>query len=66
MASETLTQVAERMASDVTFRKSVVADSKKALAGYDLTDEERSSLLSDSPPDIGVDQRVTKGGMRFA
>jgi hypothetical protein len=59
MATKTLIQVADRMASDFRFRKAVIADPKRVLAGFDLTDDEQCSLIGDSSPDVGVDQRTT-------
>jgi hypothetical protein len=61
MASETVARVADRMARDEAFRKAVFSDPTKALAGYDLTEEEKRSLLGRSgAPGIGVDRRETK------
>jgi hypothetical protein len=49
------------MAKDEAFRKAVFSDPTKALAGYDLTEEEKRSLLGQGgAPGIGVDQRETK------
>jgi hypothetical protein len=48
MSREVLRQVAERMATDAVFRRTVVADPLAALAAYDLTDLERLSLLPDT------------------
>ena len=61
MASETLAQVADRMAKDPTFREAVASDPTTALAGYELTDEEKRSLVDKAgAPDLGVDDRTTK------
>jgi hypothetical protein len=61
MASETVAQVADRMAKDPTFREAVAADPTTALAGYELTDEEKRSLTGETvAPDLGVDNRTTK------
>ena len=61
MASETVARVADRMAKDEAFRRAVISDPTKALAGYELTDEEKRSLIGQGgAPDIGVDRRETK------
>jgi hypothetical protein len=61
MATETATRVAERMARDEAFREEIRRDPTGALAGYDLTDEEKGSLIGQSgASDLGVDDRTTK------
>ena len=61
MATETAARVAERMARDEAFREEVRRDPTEALAGYDLTDEEKRSLTDwTDTPDVGVDDRTTK------
>ncbi len=46
MSHETLLEIVERAMNDAAFRKLLFSNPDKALAGYDLTDEERA-LLSD-------------------
>jgi hypothetical protein len=61
MATETATRVVERMARDEAFREEIRRDPTGALAGYDLTDEEKRSLIGQSgASDLGVDDRTTK------
>jgi hypothetical protein len=61
--SETLSKVIERASTDAAFRAQLEANPEGALAGYDLTADERAAVLtSDSgrASDIGVDARVSK------
>lgn len=60
--SEALNQVIERASTDEAFRARLQSDPTGALAGYDLTPDERAAVLSD-PGRIGemeLDARVTK------
>ena len=60
--SEALNQVIERASTDATFRSRLQSDPTGALAGYDLTPDERAAVLS-NPGGIGemeLDARVTK------
>ncbi len=61
--SETLNQVIERASTDAAFRSQLRSNPEAALAGYDLSAEEKAALLSgDSAKlgELGVDARVTK------
>ena len=61
--SEALNQVIERASSDAAFRAKLQSDPTGALAGYDLTPDERAAVLSGDPGRIealGLDARVTK------
>ncbi len=44
MSASVFHQVIGRVTVDETFRKEFFADQKAALAGYDLTDDERKAL----------------------
>jgi hypothetical protein len=61
--SEGLTKVIERASTDATFRSKLQSDPTGALAGYDLTPDERAAVLSGDRGRIealGVDARVSK------
>ncbi len=63
MSKQCLTQVVERATEDTLFRQQLASNPESALAGYDLTDDERMALLSGDPKklqDMGVDTRVSK------
>ena len=65
MARESLVQVVERASIDAAFRVELARDPPRALAGYDLTAEERAALVSGDPgklQGLGVDARMTKQG----
>ena len=61
--SEALNQVIERASTDAAFRAKLQSDPTGALAGYDLTPDERAAVLSGDPGRIGalgLDARVSK------
>jgi hypothetical protein len=61
--SESLNQVIERASVDASFLAQLQGDPTGALAGYDLTPEERAAMLSGDPGRIGalgLDARVSK------
>ena len=61
--SEALNQVLERASTDEAFRTRLQSDPTNALAGYDLTPDERAALSSgdtEAMEALGVDPRVTK------
>ena len=61
--SEALNQVIERASTDEGFRSRLQSDPTGALAGYDLTPEERAALSSADTAAmrmLGVDARITK------
>jgi hypothetical protein len=63
MTHTALVEVLERASVDATFRARIQSDPQDALAGYDLTAEERLAIIrgdSASRPPLGVDSRVTK------
>jgi hypothetical protein len=61
--SEALNKLIERASTDASFRSRLESDPANALAGYDLTPEERSAVLSGDSGRLGalgLDTRVTK------
>ncbi|HLH22548.1 MAG TPA: Os1348 family NHLP clan protein [Chloroflexota bacterium] len=63
MSREALMQAVERASTDAAFRSQLQRDPDAALAGYDLTPEERAALRADDSEQLaalGVDARVTK------
>jgi hypothetical protein len=61
--SDNLRKVIERASQDAAFRAQLQSDPETALAGYELTVEERAALRrGDSAllADLGVDARITK------
>ena len=63
MSVDAMAKVIERASTDAAFRAQLKTNPESALAGYDLTTEERAAVLtSDSgrTSDIGVDARVSK------
>jgi hypothetical protein len=63
MSQDAMAKVIERASTDAAFRAQLKANPESALAGYNLTADERAAVLtSDSgrTSDIGVDARVSK------
>jgi hypothetical protein len=63
MSKGTVNQVIQRAIGDAAFRRQLQSDPKKALAGFDLTADERSAITSGDPGKLtalGVDQRMSK------
>ena len=63
MSQENLAKVIERASTDAAFRSQLQSNPEAALAGYELTAEEKAALMSgDSGKlgELGVDARVTK------
>ena len=61
--SETLRKVVERASTDAAFRAQLGSNPEAALAGYNLTAEEKAALLRGDEhelSELGVDARVTK------
>ena len=59
-----LTRVVERATTDFAFLAELNEKPDQALAGYDLSSEERAALLKGDPSDLhllGVDSRITMG-----
>ena len=62
MSKAGLEQVVSAMANE-TFRRRVKENPESALAGYDLTAEEKAAIKSGDAAklhELGVDERVTK------
>lgn len=73
MSRQTVNQVIQRAISDAAFRRQLQRDPASALAGFDLTADERGAIASGDPSrltSLGVDQRMSKafviGGMAEA
>ena len=63
MSRDAMAKVIERASADAGFRAQLEANPESALAGYNLTADERAAVLtsdSDRTSDIGVDARVSK------
>ena len=63
MSQEALAMLVERASTDATFRSRLQSNPESALAGYDLTRDERAALLSNDSGklrSLGVDARITK------
>jgi len=57
---DALNAVLDRAMADAAFRASLAADPASALAGYDLTDEERSKFTTWSASAERLEQRMSK------
>jgi hypothetical protein len=63
MSVHDLTRIIERASSDFTFLTQLNEDPDRALAGYDLTPDERAAVLQPDPARLealGVDARIAK------
>ena len=65
MSQTTVEQVVGRMLLEPEFRKLVASDMQKALAGFNLTKEEREGFMNIDLKDfdqtvLGLDERVSK------
>jgi hypothetical protein len=63
VTESTLRQIVHRAVKDGSFRAQLQRDPAKALAGFDLTTDERSAISSGDPKRLtalGVDQRMSK------
>ena len=70
MSKTTVNQVIQRAVSDAAFRRQLQREPGNALAGFDLSKDERAAITSGDPArltSLGVDQRMSKafviGGM---
>jgi hypothetical protein len=68
MSQKAVEQIIGRMLLDREFRKLVATDMEQALAGYELTEDERVRFKSLDIDDFnktvtGLDERVSKGAM---
>lgn len=67
MSRDALAQVVERACADAAFRAALQSSPDSALAGYELTAEERAALLhpeSGALHSLGVEPRVSKIDIR--
>jgi len=65
MSQQMLAELVERASTDAAFRSQLTSDPTSALAGYDLTGEERAALLNRDVAKLhalGVEARITKQG----
>ena len=63
MSQDAMAKVIERASTDAAFRAQLKANPESALAGYQLTADERAAVLTSDAgrtSDIGVDTRVSK------
>jgi len=63
MSQDAMAKVVERASTDAAFRAQLEANPESALAGYDLTADERAAVLRGEAPEgesLGVDARVSK------
>lgn len=63
MSRQTVNQVIQKAISDAAFRRQLQRDPAGALAGFELTADERSAITSGDPTRLtalGVDQRMSK------
>ena len=66
MSVEALNAVLDRAMADAAFRASLAADPASALAGCDLTDEERSKFTTGSASAERLEQRMSKTDLSAA
>src|SRR5437762_5089740 len=63
VARQAVIQVIQRAVSDAAFRRQLQREPATALAGFDLTADERASITTGDPTRLtalGVDQRMSK------
>ena len=63
MSKHSVNQVIQRAISDAAFRRQLQRDPANALAGFDLSTDERAAITSGDPTRLtalGVDQRMSK------
>jgi hypothetical protein len=66
MSQTAVEQIVGKLVTSPEFRQALSADPTAALAGYDLTAEEREALVSADPKAFGdagalLDERISKG-----
>ena len=66
MSVDALNAVVDRAMADAAFGASLAADPASALAGYDLTDEERSKFTTGSASAERLEQRMSKTDLSAA
>ena len=63
MSQQAMARVIERASTDAAFRSQLKSNPENALAGYDLTGDERAAVLrgdSGTMNALGIDARVSK------
>lgn len=58
--------LAQRAMSDESFRQQIKSNPDTAMAGYDLTAEEKAAIKSGNTAklrELGVDERITKSAL---
>lgn len=63
MTKDSVNRLIQRAISDAAFRRELQRDPARALAGFDLTADERAAVISGDPArltSLGVDQRMSK------
>src|SRR3989442_1346225 len=63
MSIEALNAVLDRAMNDAAFRAKLAADPTSALAGYDLTDDERSRFTAGTPQGERLEESHAKTGL---
>lgn len=66
MSADQLHEVLDRAMGDAVFRELLASDPASALAGYDLTDEERARFGRGSARAEPLDPRVSKSDLSAA
>lgn len=66
MSAEQVQKVLDRALSDAAFRDGLARDPGSALAGYDLTPEERATFGSGTAKAERLEQRVSKNDLSAA
>ncbi|HEV8470757.1 MAG TPA: Os1348 family NHLP clan protein [Candidatus Limnocylindria bacterium] len=66
MSTEALNAVLDRAMNDATFRAKLAADPASALAGYDLTDDERSRFTAGTAQAERLEERMSKTDLSAA
>ncbi len=66
MSAEQLQAVVDRAIGDAAFRELLARDPRAALAGYDLTDEERARFGSGTAHAEPLEPRVSKSDLSAA
>lgn len=66
MSAEQMQKILDRALSDAAFRDRLAKDPESALAGYDLTTEERATFGSGTAKAERLEQRVSKNDLSAA
>jgi hypothetical protein len=66
MSKAAVEALVQKALADANFRKQIKENPDAALAGYDLTSEERAAIKSGNAAklrELGVDERITKSAV---